>query len=270
MQQHLVQIIFSIFLLTPFTTWATEGNAAFQQFISQYVTLNPITGKIQIPDEIKHVKLDIGLSYSAPMSQYWLSHETDLIVFGFEPNPESVQAVLSGPTKRDPSHGDPLELKYVGKGFHLIPCALGLSKEPWIKFYITSISCGCCSIFEPSILEVADIIEVPIFSLSDFFDLFPFETHPIIEYIKVDAQGADLDIIKSAGSYLSRSVLFVTLEAENTHYKNTINSGIEIESYMSSIGFSRFQSQDTQDPTYVNERFIDYIQSHNVKIYQQG
>jgi len=45
--------------------------------------------KFDIPDKCIHVKLDIGLSYNAPQSQSWLSKEPNLMVFGFEPNPES-------------------------------------------------------------------------------------------------------------------------------------------------------------------------------------
>ena len=178
-------------------------------------------GKIYIQNHIKHVKLDIGLSYSAPMSQYWLTHEDDLMVFGFEPNPTAVQSILNGAVKQHPSHGIPLEKRFIGKSFFLIPCALGLSQEKMIKFFVTKEDCGCSSLFEPKSFEVERIINVPIFSLSDFFDLFPFDTHPVIDYIKIDAQGADLDIVKSAGKYLQDRVVYITLEAENSQYKET-------------------------------------------------
>src|SRR5579872_506872 len=95
-------------------------------------------GKLRTPPEIKHIKLDVGLSYNAPMSQYWLTHEDDVLVFGFEPNPASVQAILGETVKRHPSHGDILDKKYIGKQFYLIPCALGLAADPTVKFYITS------------------------------------------------------------------------------------------------------------------------------------
>ena len=65
-----------------------EDSSAFRQFLSEHIPLRSVDGKISIPENIKHVKLDIGLSYSAPMSQYWLSHEEDLIVFGFRAPPD--------------------------------------------------------------------------------------------------------------------------------------------------------------------------------------
>lgn len=81
------------------------------------ISLRKSDGKIEIPNHIKHIKLDIGLSYSAPMSQYWLSHEKDLLVFGFEPNPACVESIFKGATKWHPSHGDPLEPRFVNKNF---------------------------------------------------------------------------------------------------------------------------------------------------------
>ena len=44
-------------------------------------------------------------------------------VFGFEPNPESVTAILLGANKRYVAHGVPLEKKFIGKNFFLVPCA---------------------------------------------------------------------------------------------------------------------------------------------------
>ena len=227
-------------------------------------------GKIEIPSHIKHIKLDIGLSYNAPMSQQWLSRENDLLVFGFEPNPTSVASILQGARKKDFSHGDPLEKRFIGTNFFLIPCALGLSNDTMIKFFVTSKDCGCSSIYQPKDFEIERIINVPIFSLSSFFDLFPFDSHPIIDYIKIDAQGADLDIVKSAGHYLEERVIYITIEAENSQYENTVNSSQDIDNYMRSIGFIRHITSYTSDPTYFNPRFSDYIRTHNVQIYQKG
>jgi Methyltransferase FkbM domain len=229
-------------------------------------------GKIEILSHIKHIKLDIGLSYNAPMSQHWLSHEDDLVVFGFEPNPACATSILQGSTpKRHPAHGNSLEKKFIEtKRFFLIPCALGLASNTIAKFFITKDDCGCSSLYMPKYFALNQIIEVPVFSLSDFFDLFPFDTHPVIEYVKIDAQGSDLNIAKSAGLYLAERVVYITLEAENSDYQNTTNSYQDIDNYMKSIGFIRHLSPYTGDPTYLNLRFSDYVKNHKVQIYQQG
>lgn len=151
----------------------------------------------------------------------------------------------------------------------MIPCALGLSDSGKIRFFVTK-DCGCSSLYVPKFFDIERIIEVPIIPLSTFFDLFPFDTHPVIDYIKIDAQGADLDIAKSAGSYLAERVIYITLEAEDEQYKDTKNSVHEIDAYMKSIGFVRFVSPYTVDPTYLNTRYADYVRAHPVQIYQKG
>lgn len=246
-----------------------QDRVKFSEFVSDCVPLRA-DGKFAIPAHIKHIKLDIGLSYSAPMSQHWLSQESDLMVFGFEPNPESVKSILQGAVKKNPLHGQPLEKKYIGNNFFLVPCALGISDRSNVNFFVTQEDCGCSSLYVPKQMDVAQVIEVPIFSLSDFFDCFPFDTHPVIEYIKIDAQGADLDIVKSAGTYMAERVVYITLEAENYQYANTHNSHDEIDRYMKSIGFVAYATHCTSDPTYFNPRFKDYSLVHEITIYQKG
>jgi len=240
-----------------------------QQFIEAYVPLGE-NGKIAIPAHIKHIKLDIGLSYSAPQSQQWLSHEEDLWVFGFEPHLGSVDSIRKGAVKKLPGHGEPLDIKYIDTQFFLIPCALGNLSGAYVDFYITENDCGCSSLYRPLTLNFQEVTRVPVFRLSDFFDLFPFDTHPVIEYIKTDAQGSDLDIIKNAGHYLQDRVVYITIELEDTEYENTNNSGSECIDYMNSIGFIQTYGHPTEDPTFLNTRFIDYIQKNNVKIFQKG
>jgi hypothetical protein len=257
--------LFSVFILLFIRDIHSEED--FRQFLSQYVPLRD--GKIFIPEHIQHIKLDIGLSYSAPMSQYWLSREENLLVFGFEPNPTSVLQILKGAKKQHPFHGEPLDVKFIDSSFFLIPCALGLAHNKMVPFYVTKDDCGCSSVYEPNYLEVASVINVPFFKLSDFFDLFPFDEYPIIEYIKIDAQGSDLNIIKSAGTYLKDHVLFITLEADCS-YKNSSNSESEIEKYMNEMNFFRYHSKDVSDPTFLNSKFKKYVKTHPVKIYQNG
>lgn len=264
-----INFMFLLFTIHIFNTTKTTSDLTLKNIIKDTIPLRS-DGKIEISTTIKHIKLDIGLSYSAPMSQHWLSHENDLIVFGFEPNPEAVNSILEGAKKKEPGHGIPLEKAFIGKLFFLVPCALGLYPEKMVPFFVTKDDCGCSSMYQPKYLGVEHIINVPIFRLSDFFDLFPFDTHPIIDYIKIDAQGADLDIAKSAGSYLQERVIYITLEAETYHYENTVNSDQDIDNYMKSIGFLRHISPNVGDPTYFNPRFSEYIKTHNVQIYQKG
>jgi len=240
----------------------------FKSFIKSIVPLRT-DGKIAIPPHIRHVKLDIGLSYCAPMSQQWLLQEDDLIVFGFEPNPACVRSILEELTKFSGSWPLVLEKKFIGTRFFLIPCALGISVQKTVPFYVTANDCGCSSLFKPKTFPVKQVIEVPLFPLSDFFELFPFDTHPVVDYIKIDAQGADLDIVKSAGHYLAEHVIYITIEAEDNQYEGTVNNLAAIDTYMKSIGFLSFRSTCTMDPTYINSTYIEYAKQHKIMIFQQ-
>lgn len=238
----------------------------FKLFISGILPLRA-DGKIAIPENMKHVKLDIGLSHCAPHSQRWLMREDDLVVFGFEPYPASVQSILQESTRQSP--GCPvLEKRFLGARFFLIPCALGLSENSIVTFYVTGNDCGCSSLYAPKEFPIERVIEVPIFPLSVFFDMFPFDTHPVIDYIKIDAQGSDLNIAKSAEHYLAEHVIYITLEAEDAQYEGTVNAETDIDAYMRSIGFIRYYSTCTKDPTYLNSRYQEYVKEHEVKIYQ--
>lgn len=267
LSRNFIFIVITIISLLPILAFPTN----LRQLMLQSISFRK-DGKIHIPSNIKHIKIDIGLSYSAPMSQYWLSHERDLYVFGFEPNLSSVQSILKGAKKQHFSHGEPLESRFLGTQFFLIPVALGsyAMSGMTMPFYVTKNDCGCSSLYRPKELPIDQIINVPVFSLTDFFDLFPFDTHPVIEYIKIDAQGADLEIVKGAGSYLTEKVIYITLEPENNQYENTVNSQQSIDAYMKSIGFSPHKSPHAADPTYFNSRFSSYIKEDPVLIYQKG
>jgi len=215
--------------------------------------------KIKIPSNFKHIKLDIGLSYSAPQTQVWLKNEDNLLVFGFEPNPDSVNSIKSLlNTKKDLCRVDVLEQKYINKSAFIIPIALGTNHNDSVDFYITENDEGCSSLYKPINIPIKKCIKVPVFKLSDFFDIFPFDTVDYIEYIKIDAQGSDLDIIKSGGEYISKKVVFVTLEADGNHYSGAFHNITEnITEYMNSIGFQKINHPNTTDPTYVNTKFIE-------------
>lgn len=214
-----------------------------------------------IPDNCTHVKLDIGLSFNAPQSQAWLSKETNLMVFGFEPNPELTK---------------PLQQKFTNtRQFQLIPVALSnVAKEEEMNFYINSNDCGTSSLFkhdEQQLGPIKNEVSVPVVSLKMFFDEFPWDRFEYIDYIKIDAQGSDFNILKSAGNYLSEKVVFVTAEPDGfqyfgAHECNTKN----ITSYMESQNFVRINHPNTNDPTFVNKVFSDKGIHETIHIEQIG
>jgi FkbM family methyltransferase len=223
-----------------------------------YIYMNTYT----IPNNCNNVKIDIGLSYSAPQSQRWLSVEPNLMVFGFEPNPESVECIKNGNIqKRAECHGEPLKQKYIDEGrIILIPKALSnVDKEESMAFYINSNDCGTSSLFNHNQQYLGPIkckIEVQVISLQMFFDDFPWDRFEYIDYIKIDAQGSDLNILKGAGKYLSEKVVYVTAEPDGYQYQGAEKCNIEnITNYMLTQNFIRINHPNTNDPTYLNNKY---------------
>jgi hypothetical protein len=227
-----------------------------------------------IPSNITHIKIDIGLSYNAPQSNNWLSNEQNLLVFGFEPNPDSVQTILQkNILKRHAGHGEPLRNEFIDNStFRLIPFALNNVKEPTTSiFYSMANDTGTSSLYKPvnqNVDQIKSVINVPVYSLKHFFDLFPWDRFEYIDYIKIDAQGADFDIIKSAGDYLKDRVVFITAEPESTYYigcqDNTTQNMIE---YLKNQNFQLIRHPNTQDPTFLNDKFKHLYDKIYIKQY---
>jgi hypothetical protein len=97
--------------------------------------------------------------------------------------------------------------------------------------------------------------------------LIPWEKFEYIEYIKIDAQGADLDIIKSAGEYLRDRVVYITAEPESSDYENcSHNTSENMEEYLLTQNFIKINHSNTKDPTFINRKFIEL--KDNIYIYQ--
>jgi len=218
-----------------------------------------------IPFNCTHVKLDIGLSYGANQSSNWLENEDDLMVFGFEPNPEAYNNILKGNIQlRHPSHiegGKPLNKKHLDSGrIHIFNIALSnVEKIEEMDFFINSKDCGTSSLFfhdQNFLGPIEKIIKVPVYSLKMFFDKFNWEHIKYIDFIKIDAQGSDLNILKSAGNYLSEKVVYVTAEPDGNQYFGANECNTEnIEKYMNSQNFIRIIHPNTSDPTFLNKKF---------------
>jgi FkbM family methyltransferase len=227
--------------------------------------------KYNIPEDCKHIKLDIGLSYGANQSSTWLDKENTLFVIGFEPNPDSVKNIKAGNIQlRHPGHaagGKPLDKKHLDSGrMIIIETALSnVEEQKVMDFYVNSKDCGTSSLFshdEKYLGPIEKIIKIPVISLKMFFDKFPWDRFEYIDYIKIDAQGSDLNILKGAGDYLKNKVVFVTAEPDGNQYygANECNSN-NITNYMLSQNFSKINHPNTKDPTFINNNYIHLINS---------
>lgn len=230
--------------------------------------------KIVLADNVKHIKIDVGLSFDAPHSQNWIdndiANENNIVVFGFEANPTWNNYILSPIKNRNfkDYHEYTVQLKYehLYSKFFLVPVALGNVSAPTeMDFYVPERSQGCCSLLYPNKKLMGDVVEthrVPVYNLSDFFDLIDFTKIPYIDYLKVDVQGYDINVLKGAGSYLSERVVYVTAEPEVEQYIGAEeNSTSNMVAYMQSIGFIHVNHKCTADPTFLNRKFEHLVDS---------
>ena len=186
------------------------------------------------------------------------------MVFGFEPNPDSVNCIENGNIqKRHILHGEPLQQKYINEQrFKLLPYALSnVEKQESMNFYVNSNDCGTSSLFDHDqkyLGKIEKVINVPVISLKMFVDEFPWNRFQYIDYIKIDAQGSDLNILKGAGDYLKERVVYITAEPDGKYYNDASECNIDnITNYMLSQNFIRINHKNTIDPTFVNNKFID-------------
>ena len=219
-----------------------------------------------IPKNIKHVKIDIGLGMNNIHSKDWLKYEENLFVFMFDPNIDSVNSSLNNMKNINQI------IVNNNNSFKIIPVALAnVVEESKLDFYSMLNDGGTSSLYKPintnKLGPVKNINTVPVFSLKHFFDLFPWDRFEYIEYIKIDAQGADFDIIKSAGHYLSEKVVFITAEPESNDYENcNENTSENMEKYLITQNFIRINHPNTEDPTFINKKFKDLY--NQIYIYQ--
>jgi FkbM family methyltransferase len=218
-------------------------------------------------ENFTNVKLDIGTNYSAAHSQLWLEHDEKIqntLVIGFEPNPDNVKIINNKDIRKQVpnmhSFIPELQNKYIGTNFFLLPVALNDVKQPSeMTFYKVGIP-DCCSLYkpiDPKFGPITEEINVPVFSLKDFFDVFPWDKIDKIDYVKIDAQGADFNIIKSAGNYLER-IVYITAEPENQQYLDCDNNTHQnMEQYLVNRNFIKINHPNTYDPTFLNKKYLD-------------
>jgi len=241
-------------------------------------------GKIVIPGWVNSVKIDVGLRYDAPHMQNWLAQNQNCMVFGFEANKRATDYMFATPEERQkinindyfmptPSYWSCLDYSLIGKRCWVLPVALDLVKEPEPKtFYIIpkSDKAGedCCSLMRPQndFCANPDICQVMAYSLADFLKLLPDGT--IIDYIKTDVQGKDLDVIKSAGDYI-KQVVYITTEENSNQYENSENNTfLLVNKYLASKNFIPVRHSNTQDYTFLNTKFL--YKASDTYIWQRG
>jgi hypothetical protein len=106
-------------------------------------------------------------------------------------------------------------------------------------------------------LRVASVVRVPTVRLDTFMDLVGIT---VVDFLKVDAQGADFSVLRSAGSRLE-NIRKITLEADVTEarlYEGSASRN-DITAYLEQRGFSLADVEtqcygQEENLTFVNDR----------------
>ena len=219
-----------------------------------------VNEKIKLPDNFTKVKIDVGLSHNAPNSTKWLENESDLLILGFEPHPESFK-ILRGTTRRIKHPRVFMPLNQVDKTFFPINVALGNS-EGIVDFYTTSKDLGTSSEYKPTQFEHTKI-SVPKFKLESFLDFFPWDQISKIDHLKIDVQGGDWDVIRGTTKYLDK-IAYISYESTTHNQYEGVSEDIEeIDSLLVQKGFKYEKCMWDCDKVYFNTKFDSIKDSIN-------
>ena len=234
-------------------------------------------GKILVADFVTSIKIDVGLSGNAPQSKVWIDANPNALIFGFEPLSMNIKMITEAsstwPIKLNP--------RDIGRNIFIIPVALSSKTLGHkLKMKITDMDSGSSSLLDSTNLLQSTWEYVPVFKLDDFIEFIDLERFEFIEYVKIDAQGMDFEVIRGAKKYLNK-ICFITAELD-LNYSGTKNNSRKLNYFMTLRGFLKlgklssyllrrvFQIKiNVDDPTYVNLRLLHKI-NRNFFIYQKG
>lgn len=228
---------------------------------STFFSINPENGLIQLPDTVKTVLIDVGAREpSGFLDKIERDEDPSVAVFLFDPLPDSFiplqkRAAAYSMRKREKPWLDPTKSHQV----FAIRAAMGENEG------ITSFNVGtgpaCSSILQSNsnntfwCAKSSRSIQALVLQLVHVIALIPPSVDNI--HIKVDAEGADLLVLKGAGSALSR-VHTIIIECFGTEadQKTAVHQEggcyqPEAEAYMKSVGFPT-HSVEGQGSTQVN------------------
>ena len=204
-----------------------------------------------VPDKCTKLFIDVGTAIDAPNSANWLLNYEDAYVIGIEPSPVNIAILQEGRPANvsfaylrlaDDSvirHG--AKVGDIGGRFCLLQCAIdNVDKSTTAPFYLTDErNTGCSSLLKPTAklgLNVDEIYQTPVISLKTVLDNTPFDKFEYVTYLKTDAQGKDLDVVKSSKEYLEK-VLILQMEVSTGGQYEDEQDLEELESYVLSQGF---------------------------------
>lgn len=192
------------------------------------------------------IRVDIGLSHSAPMAFNWLSRDANLIVYGYEPNIYNVEKIKN------------LDLYQKYKDRFIIN-NYGLSdREGEFNFYATQEDPGCSSFYEPNdkLGYSYNIIKAKLKKADIIFD--NINKNNVIELLKTDTQGNDYNIINCIKNYLDKIVF---LDVEISAYQYKLDHDYQLDKLIDFITENNFEliGRSNENGRFYNKKYKNDI-----------
>lgn len=199
------------------------------------------------------LRIDVGLSCDMGRSKRWINFLDDVFVIGFEPHPENCSNLKNILTN---TRG--------GDRFYLIESAVDNVKRPTKKeFYgfgwnVWPNNPGCSSLHKPKGRfenSVENIYNVDVISLEYILDRIKYD---VVEVLKTDTQGNDLNVIKSLGDHL-KNVVFIDSEYDESDDYENANTGEKLDKFLLNQNFVKYQQvlQPTRDMMIEDVRYVN-------------
>lgn len=177
--------------------------------------------KFIFPKYLKKIRIDVGTGSTAPNASLWLKNNKETAVLCFEADPRSYKILINGGfTNQYTDKFRLVKKKYIlyrnrivkkldNKVLKIFNVAISLSDKSKSNFYLTDKkNFGTSSLLKPlerSLKQkIVKKIKVPVKKLSFFLKKIDFSHFEYIEFLKVDTQGNDLNVLKSCGKYLNK------------------------------------------------------------------
>jgi hypothetical protein len=250
-------------------------------------------GNFVFPDSVRYVRIDVGLSSHASHSAWFLDLYKDRCSVGIEPDPRCCKDLVYGSdsypeckrliiNKQVIRHNNS-DVCSLDSRFILINCAISDVIAPTqLPFYLTDAQLtgsnnqykvfGASSLHEPTPLHPAggystqNVVAIP---LSEIIKAIPDRFH-FIEEIKVDTEGHDYQVLKSAGEFIKKAV-YVTVESGTNAPRHHLGVVVDsknstrsvIQNYMKNMGF-RVDFEDADDQRYINVHLQQLVRLHGL------
>lgn len=208
-----------------------------------------------IDHKLTRVVVDIGLGIYAANSFEILSRYSNAFILGVDANPFCLD----------------LNQSLLGRSFQttrFLLLNMAITDAPSgteIPFFVTANDPGCSSIFQPSPSfqqranrPIEKIISVTTSTLDEVLSQRILDRYAVIDFVKIDAQGSDLAVLRSGRRQLQSRVAVVCVEADGPDYIGSDATSENIHTEMAALGFEATRHHDTIDLTFVNSRFRGY------------